>query len=386
MKSRIEYLLKHSVILQKIYIFLFSGFFQFLGMFLKTDRNLIVFNSFGGKKFGDSPKNIYDYIIDKFDYEKFRLVWAFENPSDFDIPYGEKVKINSLRYFIICLSAKYWISSVNVERGLRFKKRKTIYINTWHGAGTKKIGNAVKGRKDYNFSNVDILLIQSDFEKQIFMRDFLTKEKSCLKIGHPRADILYNYKKVNIEKIKEKLNIKSEKKIILYAPTWRESTNKGSTYDLKIPLDIKKWKEELSDSYIVLFRTHTLTTNVINEDFSEFFIDVSNYPEVNELLLITDILITDYSTIVFDFSVLHRPFACFGYDYDKYVSERGLYIDIETEYPTGVIRTEKELLNWLKIMDYELEVEKVIKFNLKYVEAGGEATKKIVEKIMKFYL
>jgi CDP-glycerol glycerophosphotransferase len=374
LKNRIEYILKHNVLIQKSYKFLLSFLFRFIGFFIKTDKNLILFNSFGGRKFNDSPKVIFDYILTLPISSKLRLVWAFENPKDFDIPKAETVNINSWKYFYTALKAKYWVSSVNIERGLQFKKPKTIYLNTWHGAGTKKIGNAVTNRTDFDFSNVNFMLTQSNFEMSIYKRDFKVNEESFLFCGIPRSDELFSTKKNQIDAYRKSLQIPKDKKIILYAPTWRESLNKGLSYDINIPINIKKWEEQLSDDYVVLFRTHAFTTKIIDLKFNDVFRDVSFYDNVNHLLLISDILITDYSTIVFDYSILEKPFLCFGYDYEAYKNDRGFYFDLENEYPNGVQKNENEILKIIEFMDYELESQKVKKFKTKYIEAGGNAT------------
>ena len=290
----IEFTLKNNLIIQHFYKRLFSLIFRFIGLFLRTDPNLVLFNSFGGKKYNDSPKVIFEQLLNQAASKNLKLVWALENPDNFDIPNAIKIEINSLKYFIIALKAKYWVSSVNIERGLKFKKDSTIYLNTWHGAGTKKIGNAVSKRKDYDFSNVDYLLVQSNFEKDIFINDFGVKEENCLLSGFPRSDELFKSDKNQINLYKHVLKIPKGKKIILYAPTWRESKNSGSSYDLNIPLDIKKWQEKLTDDYVILFRTHTFTTNILNLKFNDLIRDVSDYPNVNHLLQISDILITDY--------------------------------------------------------------------------------------------
>ena len=382
MIKRIEFTLKNNLIIQYFYKRVFSFIFRFIGLFIKTDPNLILFNSFGGKKYNDSPKVIFEQLLNHPTSKKLKLVWALENPDNFDIPHAIKIEINSFKYFIIALKAKYWVSSVNIERGLKFKKDNTIYLNTWHGAGTKKIGNAVSKRKDYDFSNVNYLLVQSNFEKNIFINDFGAIEENFLLSGFPRSDELFKTEKKQIDIYKRKLKIPKDKKIILYAPTWRESKNNGSSYDLNIPLDIKKWQEKLTDEYVILFRTHTFTTNILNLKFNDLIIDVSDYPNVNHLLLISDILITDYSTIVFDYSILEKPFLCFGYDYKEYKNERGLYIDLEKEYPNGVQKTEDEILELIVNMNYEKECEKTREFKSKYIEAGGNATELAIKSLL----
>jgi len=382
MKNKIEYILKHNLIIQKIYRFLLSAFFRFIGLFVKIDNNLILFNSFGGRKYNDSPKVIFEHMINNPMCKNMHFIWAFEHPDKFKIP-ATKVKIDTWKYFIIALKAKYWVSSVNIERGLKFKKRETIYLNTWHGAGTKKIGNAVSKRKDFDYSNVDYMLIQSNYEKGIFRDDFLVKEESFLLSGFPRGDELFNTTKEQIKHYKQKLAIPNNKKVILYAPTWRDSKNMGISYDLRPPINIKKWQNKLQDEYVVLFRTHAFTTNVLNLTFNDFVRDVSTYNNLNHLILIADLLITDYSTIVFDFSILEKPFLCFGYDYEEYNKERGFYINLENEYPHGVLKNEDELLEQISSLNYDDEQSNVRKFKAKYIEAGGNSTELAVNALLK---
>ena len=382
MKNKIEYILKHIVIIQQTYKIVMSNFFRFIGLFVKIDPNLILFNSFGGRKYNDSPKVIFEHMINQSLSKNLKFIWSFENPDSFDIPKAKKIKIDTWKYFITALKAKYWVSSVNIERGLKFKKENTIYLNTWHGAGTKKIGNAVSGRKDFDYSNVNVMLVQSHYEMGIFKKDFLVKEQNFLLSGFPRSDELFNTSKNQIEVYKVALNIPKDKKVILYAPTWRDSKNKGISYDLKPPITIDRWQEKLQNDYIVLFRTHAFTTNVMNLQFNDFVRDVSSYDNLNHLLLISDLLITDYSTIVFDFSILEKPFLCFGYDYEEYKKERGFYIDLEEEYPNGVQNSENEIFDLILNMNYQDQCEKVKKFKSKYIEAGGNATELAVNSLL----
>jgi len=382
-RKRVEYILKHNIYIQETYKFVMSRIFRFIGLFIKTDENLALFVSFSGKTYNGSPKKIFEYMSNDPQCKNLKYVWAFEEPDKFDIPNCRKIKIDTMIYFLTALESRYWISSVNIERGLKFKKRNTRYLNTWHGAGTKKIGNAVNGRKDFDYSNVDVMLVQSQYEMGIFKQDFLVKDKNFLVCGFPRSDELFNVSEEQIERYRKTFEIPEGKKVILYAPTWRDSINSGVSYDLKPPIDINKLHERLKNEYVILFRTHAFTTKVMNLQFNDFVRDVSEYHNVNHLLLIADVLITDYSTIVFDYSILEKPFICFGYDYEKYKVDRGFYFDLEEEYPSGVLRTEDEVLEWLFSMNYEEECRKTRDFKIKYIEAGGNATEMCVNALMK---
>src|SRR5690625_2044821 len=115
---------------QKVYRIIFSSIIQIIGLVIKTDNNMILFNAHG-KKYNDSPRAIFEFMIKKGLYKRYKFVWAVDSPNKYNIPYSQKVKMDTIKYFITALRAKYWVSCVNIERGLKFKKRETKYLNTW---------------------------------------------------------------------------------------------------------------------------------------------------------------------------------------------------------------------------------------------------------------
>ena len=260
LKKRIEYVLKHNTYIQFLYKHIISAVLRFIGLFIRTDDKLVLLNSFGGKKYNDSPRILFETMKEDSRFKGYHFIWAFEEPDAFVIEGAKSIRIDSWMYFKTALKAKIWISSVNIERGLHFKKKNTIYINTWHGAGTKKIGNSCNGRKEYDFSAVDIMLVQSEFERDIFIRDFLCNPESIYMIGFPRNDELFHMTIDKKTEYREKFNIPKGKKVILYAPTWRDSKDGGLTYEFIPPINMEKWRERLSEEYVLFIRMHTFTT------------------------------------------------------------------------------------------------------------------------------
>lgn len=372
-KERIDYLLKHNLVAQRLYKLFAGAFVRSMGAFISKDDNLVVYNSMVGRTTYGSPRAIYDYLISHPQYAHLKHVWAFTNPEDSDLP-CKKTKLDSLDYFITCLKAKYWVTDVNIERGLRFKKTHTLYLNTWHGLSFNHVGNAVPGRQDYNCTNVDFFCYESDYHKKILMRDFIVREEAMLPSGLPRNDELYHVTNDEIAKIKHDLGLPLDKKLIMYAPTWRDSYDKGVDYVLAPPIDFKKWEGNLGEEYIVLLRTHHFTTKLLNVEFNDFVRDVSSYPRINDLFKVSDILVSDYSACIADFSILERPVICFAYDYDEYKVSRGLYIDFHKEMPNGVFATEEEVVKHIQTMDYDAECEKTRILKNKYTYIGGSAT------------
>lgn len=372
MRQRLIYILKHNSFIQTVYRIVLSSLFRLWGAMIRTEQDTVLFVSFMGMAFNDSPQKIYEYIKSHQEYNKYRCVWAFEHPEDY--PDLETVKIDSFLYFRTAIHAKYWITNTNIERGLHFKRKDQVYLNTWHGVTIKYIGNDVTGRHDFNFNNVDHLCVCGDYDEQIFRSAFQAKEESFLRCGLPRNEALWNVSEGDQIQIRQKLNIPFDKRIILYAPTWRESSNKGKSYDLKLPVHIATWKKELGDNYVVLFRAHHQTTKVFGIQFDDFIRDVSSYPDVNELLIASDILITDYSAIAFDYSILCKPILCYAYDYDDYVCERGVYFRIDEKYPNKSCRTEAELLKRLKSLNYNEECKATKRFRDEFMQYGMNAT------------
>ena len=379
-KKRLEYLLKHNLLIQFFYKKVISFIIRFFGLFQKTDDKLILFNSFGGRKYNDSPKVLFEHMREDPFFRNYRLVWAFEKPEDFKIDGAEVIKIDTIKYIVTALQAKVWISSVNIERGLHYKKKDTIYVNTWHGAGTKLIGNACSGRKDYVFKNVDIMLIQSDFEKEIFLRDFICNPNAFLKVGFPRNDELFHINDEEKSELKKQFNIPEEKKVILYAPTWRDSKDGGLSYEFVSPIHIEKWRERFSENYVMLFRMHAFTTS-FQMNYDEFAIDTSSYDNLNHILAIADVVITDYSTIVYDSVIARKPFICFGFDYEIYKNERGFYYELADEYPGGVFYTEEDVIDRVEDVIAGADSEKFEQFRDKYIEAGGNATESTLNRL-----
>ena len=353
------------------------------GYFIPLDDEMVIFSGHT-RRYNDSPRTLYEYMLahpEKFG--RYKCVWALEDPENVDIPGNPiKVKSDTPKYFKYTLKAKYWVTCVNIERSLHYKKRKCRYLNTWHGTAFKHIGNDAGVRQDFDFSSVDYFCYASEYEKKIYMNAFRTREDAMIPTGLPRNDELYHVTPNEIGSLKDKLGLPRDKKIILYAPTWRESTDNGKTCAIKPPINTKKWETELKDNYIILFRMHAYTNQLLGLEFNDTIRDYSAYPNVNDLFKVADILISDYSASMSDYAILERPVLCFTYDYEQYRDERGLYLDFDKDMPSGILRTEDDVLKYIKNMDYEKECEKTrIMIKEKLIHLGGHATEMCLVKL-----
>jgi len=383
MHDKLAYIIKHNSIIQFLYRHIMSFIFRLIGIFVRMDYYLILLNSFGGEQYSDSTKVLYEALLHDDRFNDYHFVWAFDDPSRFtekeypvlDNHRTTKVKIDTLQYFRTALKARIWISNVNIERGLHFKKKNTIYLNTWHGTAPKKGGNAYKGRKDYDFSYVDILCVDGEYEKRVMIEMYNGDERNMLWCGRPREDELFSFTENDRNRIKNKLRIPDDKKVLLYMPTWREGINHG--------LEWNEWEKRLSDNYVVLVRAHHFSkVNIFQEHGNDFWIDVSDYPNVNELYWIADILISDYSSAIFDFGLLGRPVISFAKDHDDYMKEYGLFMDDwEQVFPNGVMRNDSQVISYIESINYDEQAAVCKKFIDSIVCHPGSATKACLDRL-----
>lgn len=372
-RAWIEKLIKHNQVVQALYRGIGSAALQFAGLFLSRDDQLFLFTAYGGRRYGDSPKVLFDAMKQDPRYQNARFVWGFINPNEFEVEGAEKIKIDTPKYFITALRARAWITNVNIERGLHFKKKGCVYLNTWHGTGPKKGGNAVEGRKDYDFSTVNILCYDGEYQKQVYLNWFGAGEKNLFHCGRPRDDELFHYTPQRVAEIRKDLNLPENKRVVLYVPTWRETDNRPLSYPL--------WEERLGEDYVLLVRTHHFAKHQLPSGDGRFCRDVSDYPDINDLYMVSDVLISDYSSAFFDYALLGRPIICYAYDYDAYCRDVGLFMDLEAEFPGGICRTEEQVLDRLTHMDLAEAGRETVEYRKKYIDRPDNATQMCLDRL-----
>jgi CDP-glycerol glycerophosphotransferase len=211
-----------------------------------------------------------------------------------------------------------------------------------------------------------------------------------LNTGYPRNDILHSPDRDQIAAIiRRRLGVPGDKKTILYAPTWRDDDyyDKGQ-YKFKLHLDLDMMRQRLKDEYVILVRTHYFIADSLDlGDLSEFVYNVSKYDDISELYLMSDILITDYSSVFFDFANLKRPMLFYTYDLEKYRDVlRGFYIDIEKELPGPLVYTTNEVIDAIiNIEAIKKEYkDRYEKFYSRFCGwEDGQASQKVVESVFR---
>ncbi|MDQ0185712.1 CDP-glycerol glycerophosphotransferase family protein [Cytobacillus kochii] len=366
--------------------------YKIMKLVLPIDEKLIIFESGLGKQYADSPRYIYEELVKRD--KKYKTVWIYNKNKRFMDPSTIKVKRLSIRYYYYLARAKYWINNQNFPTYIK-KRTDTIYIQTWHGTPLKRMLfdiETIQGRDDTYLERVhsatknwDYLISPSQYATNAF-RSAFKYEGEVLEIGYPRNDIFYkdsNEKK--IATIKRQLNIPNDKKIILYAPTFRDNVTQGTNkFMFELNMDLNRMKQELGDEYILLVRMHVVISNklTIPSELREFVYNVSNYPEIQELYLISDILMTDYSSVMFDYANTGKPLLFFTYDFEEYKNDvRGFYMDFEKEAPGPFLYNTEDIVQSVKeIQNVHLKYSnKYQQFKDKYCSLeDGNASNKIV--------
>jgi CDP-glycerol glycerophosphotransferase len=386
--------IKKSSILLKGYKLLFN-----LTALLPADKKLIMFESYLGKQYSCNPRAIYEYI--KENHPEYKLYWSIDprfsdNFTELDL---KPVNRFSIKWMFLMARAKYWVTNSRMPIWIP-KPKHTIYLQTWHGTPLKKLANDIEevhmpgtNTKQYksNFHmesrRWDYLVSPNAYSTEIFKRAFEFNE-TIIESGYPRNDILYSGNKNKLsDEIKTKLNLPLNKKVILYAPTWRDNQYfEVGKYKFDLQMDLGKMKENLGEDYVIVLRMHYLVAENLDLSlFSGFAYDFSNYGDIRDLYLISDLLITDYSSVFFDYSNLRRPILFFVYDIDNYRDDiRGFYFDLSKEAPGPLITTTEELINEIKEIDKNFTIsESYQRFYEKfcYLE-NGSSTKKVVETLL----
>lgn len=378
---------------------LYKELYRSFLMNLPMKRNRVIFESFAGKSYSCNPRYIYEEMLKQNPDMKY--VWFF-NDTKKEIPgSAKKVKRLSWKYYYYMATSKYWVTNARMPAFLE-KRPETVYLQTWHGTPLKKLASDMKEvhmpgtttekykRNFYNESRKwDYLVSPNDYSTEIFERAFKF-EKETLDVGYPRNDLLYHPKEEQmkiVKDIKQRVGIPADKKVILYAPTWRDDEfyEKGK-YKFNLKLDLQDMQKRLGDEYVVVLRMHYLIAEHIDVSGMEDFVyNLSNYEDIAELYVISDILITDYSSVFFDYGNLRKPILFFTYDIDKYRDTlRGFYFDFAKEAPGPLLKTSEEVVCAIENIEeiekqYEAKFEKF--YNMFCHIDDGNAARNIVKKV-----
>ncbi|MBD8060430.1 CDP-glycerol glycerophosphotransferase family protein [Cellulomonas sp. JH27-2] len=326
----------------------------------RTD--VVLFECDRGAHYGDAPRYLYERLAAR--EHGLQLVWADNTTTRLTDPRARKIRRHSPTYWWVASRARYWVNNQNFPAPMR-KSPRTQFLMTWHGTPLKRMQHDVEqmvGREgDYHkraarlTSYWTVLLSASAYATKAF-RSAFQFTGNVLEVGYPRNDVFsWPGADERAARVRGRLGLADDpRKVILYAPTFRDDERQGVHWKQRLEIDIAGLEERLSDRYVLVVRFHQLVRDALPERFrdSPFVVDASSYPDVQELMLASDVLVTDYSSLFFDFAALDRPMVFFAYDLPKYRDElRGFYLDYDSQVPGPIAQTNAELIDTLDGLD-----------------------------------
>lgn len=367
--------------------------FSLLFRIIPINNKKIVFCCYMGKGYGDNLKPICDELLNMKNSD-LDIVWVL-NKSNYNktMPKGiRKVKYKSLKYLYELSTSKIWVDNSRKEF-VPFKRKKQYYIQTWHaGLSLKKVEKDAElvlpgfyiRRAICDSKNADLFVSNSLWETKLYKKSFWYSGE-ILEEGIPRNDILINSK--NHMKIKEeiykKFNINSNKKVLLYAPTFRSDFSLKA-YDLDFNEFLNYLNKTTKEDWILLLKLHpNISEKSFELNIPKNSIDVSNYGDLYELMISSDMLITDYSSLMFDYGYLNKPLFLYSSDVTDYLNDRGFYFDYY-KLPFPVATNIKELISICNEYDKNNYMNRLKTFYNKIrLKESGSSAKKIANIIIR---
>jgi CDP-glycerol glycerophosphotransferase len=326
------------------------------------DENLAVFAAYWYRGYTCNPRAIYEKLRELAPH--IRGVWVVAGDMVERMPPGIPYVVEgSIEYYRVLARAKYFVNNVNFPNFL-IKRRGQIHLETQHGTPLKTMGVKLRefpvAAKGMNFSKLleradrwDFHLSMNRFSTEIWKRDFPC-DYEMLEYGYPRNDWLHAPDPEHIARLRKELGVPDGRTAVLYAPTFREYSTSFS-----LQMDLERLCGEISDEYVLLLRAHYFYDDEAQNDTirrlekTGKLIDVSQHSETAEVLLASDMLITDYSSVMFDYANLGRPIVIYANDWDIYKVVRGVNFDLMAEPPGAIATTEDELIEIFRSRSYE---------------------------------
>lgn len=356
---------------------------------MPVDENCFLFESYHAENTTGNPYALFNYLKNT-DYKKVWVIkeGAKEIPELLNNPNVSLVNYDSEEYYKYLATSKYLINDTSFLSYF-VKRDEQIYVNTWHGTPYKTLGSDVNNMNLFDIRNIkrnfliaDYLMMPNQYTADIIENAFQIKSlrnNQLIISGNPRVDLNYS----DLDKIKKKYQIKTTKKIVLYAPTWDENGKSSEAIVSELLKKVNYIQNCLGEDYIVKLKVHYFVHEKLKEHNNDEIL-VPNYFDTNEYMAIVDRVITDYSSIMFDFLPSMKPVYLLMDNYDFYKSERGLYLEVN-ELPVRPSFNLQELGE-----DLKLPVTQYMDNNRSLINKAlerfcpfdnGSASKRIVEEI-----
>lgn len=363
-------LLGHKPIIRRIY-----AFYSFL--YKKKADKTVLFMTEQSKKIASNLKAVSDRMIERGLDKEYRILYSARTAS------AESQGIKSWIHLVKLLAQADHVfidDHAPVFDWLKLRKE-TEVVQLWHaGAGFKSSGYSRWGHygcpkpqschRQYKYGIAGSKNIAPFFSEVWGLND-----EQVLPTGMPRMDEYLDetHKQQKIEELHKKYPATVGKKVILFAPTYRGRNKKSAYYPYEL-LDFDRLYELCGDEYILFFKAHPWTNNMlkIEKKYQDKFFDLKNYPNINDLFYIVDLLITDYSSNIFEYSLMRKPMIFFAFDKTEYSLSRGFHRDYDLSAPGKVCETFEELAEAIEKKDFEYEkVEQYIEHHFDYIDSGA---------------
>ncbi len=377
--------------MRRIISFIYKLLFYLFRIF-RIRNNKIVFVSYLGKGYGDNGKYIAEELLSR--KKDLDIVWLCRN-MECVFPEGiRKVKYNSLRSIFELVTAKIWVD--NRRKPVYVRKRAgQYYIMTWHADSVlKKVEKDAEeklpsyyveaAKNDSKMAN--LFLSSCAWETKLYRNAFWYNGE-IMEEGYPRQDILFNYNKNDIEKIKKELDLPYNVNIVMYAPTFRKNltSQKLDIYNINWEEMLIEFEKRFGGKWIGLIRLHPNIAKLSsNLNLPEKVIDVSNIPDVQRLIIICDCLITDYSSIIIEAALAKKIGITYARDYDEYKKDRDTYFEME-DLPFPFSESQNELFSIIRDFDEDKYISDLNNFlyNKLELKNNGNSAKCVCDRILK---
>lgn len=315
-----------------------------------TLRDAVLFESFQGKVIGDNPLDIFNEVKQR--YPNLEFLWTIGKGTK--APAGARgVRFGSREWLQALATSKYLVNNTNFPWYFR-KVPGQVYLQTWHGTPLKRLGRDIPNNyltksyldtMDREATYWDFLISPSPFCTEVFPSSFGYRG-NIIETGYPRNDRLSKISGAQRQEIRERIGVSDPSTfVVLYAPTWRDY-NRSATGNWQ-SVNFMDENIELPAGFQMIYRGHTNTHAVHKEEVAGRAIDVTLYPDVTELYIAADILITDFSSVMFDYTVTGKPIMFLAPDLERYRAERGFYFDFESLAPGPILNSDTEVLQAL---------------------------------------
>lgn len=362
---------------------IYALLFNLSAKLFKTKKNRVALVSMHNENFNDGLGSIYNKLKESGEYE-----FIFISRQDLEIKLKNIFSV--LSFFIIksrkFATAKYVFLNDNFLPMSKLNmKKEAVVVQLWHGEGVfKKFGfsidqdEKVRQRETEANKRLTYVVCSSKAVVPYYAKAFAVSEKNVLPLGSARTD--YLFEKGNAEKARKRIDEiypqLNGKKLVLYAPTFRDDLQKNG--DILSHFDFDLFKESLSDKYALLVKLHPQVHE--KSEMPSWVIDVTGFDDVRQLALACDVLVTDYSSICMEFSVLDKKTVFFAYDLKEYTAKRDFYFDYEQYVPGRVVKTTAQIIGEIKAPFDKERNERFKRFNFDFTDA--ESAKRVIEKVI----